>query len=159
MWHCNTMRHGDTKCFWLIKFMLCQNISILIGVVSFKMSLLLIKGYEGSLNDLMNVKMMLIMCHGLHTRQIPIQCNTYGRYFFLDWCVRKHCHPSTHRMREYLLEKGYTYLPVELQTTCSCSGSLWWPSSLLRHFIFVFFPSICHLGCLTSGAKYDCVYI
>ena len=127
-----------------------RNIYILIGVDSFIMAMPPSIGYEESVNSLMSMKMMWIIFWGFHGHQISIQLNTYGISWtnILDSALHhhhQHCkwgnifwkngvHPSSTAPETFRIIANAHW---------SCSGSLWLPQTLKRHFMS-FFPFSCH---------------
>lgn len=65
----------------MITFILWGNVAFLIGVISSETTVSTSTWHEGSLNGLRGMKIMLSICYGLHSHQIPNQLNTYGRFW------------------------------------------------------------------------------
>ncbi len=101
---------------------------------------------------LMSMKMneTWIICYGLRSHQISTQSNTYGR-FWTDVLDSHHLHHH-HQNRGNIFGKNGVHPSsspetwrINAKVHWSCSGSTWWPNTLLRHFMLVF-PLICHLS-------------
>ncbi len=129
------------KLFWVITFILQWNISILMGVVSSRGTMPASTGHEGSLNGLMSMKLMWIICCGFHSHLWEI----------LDRCVRQRSPPQSSKHQMSIFWKNGVNSSSRIPETCrinakaywSCSGGTWWPNTLQRHFMLVF-PLICH---------------
>ena len=129
-----------------LTFILWWNISTVIGVVFFRMTMPLFIEYEGSLNALMSMKMMWIICYGLRSHQISTHLNTNGRFWTLDSTLYHH---QQNTKWGNIFWKNGVHPSSRVSKTCrintklnwSCSGGMC-SNTLLRHFMLVL-PLIC----------------
>lgn len=110
----------------LQKVVLSDRISILLGLVSPRMTKLPSTGSKGSLNGLMNMKMMWIICYDLHSHHFST-CQTATP-------------SSEHQMSECLLEVFHVSSrdsPAQRCFEAVCAGTQW-PNTLVEHFLLFF---------------------
>lgn len=86
------------------------------------------------MNGLMRLKIVWIISHGLHSYQISLQLNTYGRF----WTSHHHHRHTKWERRAF--ERIMIIPPSELRdlkNQYQRAGKLFWPNASSRHFLYV----------------------
>lgn len=92
--------------------------------------------HKGTLNVLMSIKVMSVICLCLHNQHISTPINTYI-VDFGAWCWQS----SSHQLREYLLGK-MVFLQHSFRNSASVSDCWRWPKTLLTFVGFSFNLSV-----------------